>query len=63
MKKLITSPTDSLSYLISFPNCYKITVDYIIVKYEATNMNYGTGNYIAGTAIDSETAESPVTQP
>ena len=55
MKNLITSATDSLSSLIIFPNCYNITVDYIIVNYEAKNMNYGTGNYRSGTDIDSET--------
>ena len=56
MKKLITGATDPLSYPISFPNCYNITVDYIIVNCEAKNMNDGTGNYRSGTAIDSETA-------
>ena len=56
MKKIIISDNDSLVSLISFLNCYNITVDYIIVNYEATNMNYGTGNYRSGTAIDSETA-------
>ena len=56
MKKLITSTNDPLSYPISFTKCYNITVDYIIVNCEATNMNDGTGNYRSGTAIDSETA-------
>ena len=56
MKKLITIATDSLSSLISFSKCYNTTMDSIIVNYEATNMNSGTGNYRSGTAIDSETA-------
>ena len=54
-RNLITSATDSLSYLISFSDFDETTVDYIIVKYEATNMTSVTGNYISGTAIDSET--------
>ena len=56
MKKLITSANESLSPLITFPNCDNTTVDYIIVTSEATNMNSGTGNYRSGTDIDSETA-------
>ena len=55
MIDLITSATDSLLSLISFSNCDDTTVDYIIVKYEATNMNSVTGNFISGTDIDSET--------
>ena len=53
---LIAIATDYLSSLISFSNCDYKTVDYIIVKYEATNMTSGTGNYRTGTDIDSETA-------
>ena len=53
---LSTSATDSLLSLISFSNCDNTTVDYIIVKYEATNMTSGAGNSRSGTAIDSETA-------
>ena len=56
MKKIITSATDPLSSPVSFSNYYNITVDYIIVNCEATNMNDDTGNYRSGTAIDSETA-------
>ena len=37
-RNLITSATDSLSSLISFPNCDGTTVDYSTVKYEDTNM-------------------------
>ena len=55
-RNLITSATAPLSYLISISNFDDTTLDYIIVKYEATNMTSGTGNYISGTAIDSETA-------
>ena len=51
-RNLIKSATDSLSSLISFSNCYDTTVDYIIVKYEASNMTSGTGNYISGASID-----------
>ena len=50
LRYLSTSATDSLLSLISFSNCDDTTVDYIIVKYEATNMNYGTGNSGKGTA-------------
>ena len=55
MRNLIASATDSLSSLISFSNCDDITVDSIIFNYDDTNMTSGTGNYISGTAIDSET--------
>ena len=55
-RNLITSATDSLSSLISFPNCDGTTVDYSIVKNEATNMTSGTGNSRSGTDIDSENA-------
>ena len=55
-RNLVTSATDSLSSLISFSNCDDTTVDYIMVKYEATNMTSGAGNSRSGTAIDSETA-------
>ena len=51
---LITSATDSLPFLISFSNDDKTTVVYIIVNYEATNMDDGTGKSRSGTAIDSE---------
>ena len=47
---LNTSATDSLLFLIIFSNCDNTTVDYIIVKYEATNMTSGTGNSSSGTA-------------
>ena len=40
----------------NFSNCDDKTVDSIIVKYEDTNMTYGTGNYISGNTIYSETA-------
>ena len=63
MKNLSTSATDSLSSLIIFSNCDNTTVDYIIVDYEATNITSGKGNSISETAIDSETAQSPVTKP
>ena len=53
---LITSVTDTLPSLIIFSNRDYKTVDYIIVNYEVTNMDTGTGNYISGTDIYSETA-------
>ena len=56
MRDLITSDTDSLSSLISFPKCDNTTVDSIIVNSEDTNMNSGTGDSRSGTDIDSETA-------
>ena len=56
MRNLITSATDSLSSLISFSNCDDTTVHYIIVKSEAKNITYGTGNSKSGTTINSETA-------
>ena len=62
-RNLTTSATDFLSSLISFSNCDDTTVHYIIVNYEATNMTFGTGKSIAGTAIDSGTALYPVTHP
>ena len=34
-----------------------------MVKYEATNLNFGTGNSISDTAIDPETSKSSVTHP
>ena len=52
-----------MSYLISISNYDNITVDYIIVNYKATNLNYVTDNYRSGTAISSDTAQYPVTQP
>ena len=51
---LITSTTDYLSYLRSFSNIDETTIDYIMVKYEATNMMDGTGNSISGNYISSE---------
>ena len=51
-KNVITSATDSLLSLISSSNCDDKTVDYIIVKYEATNMTSGTGNSRLGTVVD-----------
>ena len=56
MRNLITSATDSLSYLISFSNRDDTPVDSIIVNSEATNITSGTGNSRSGTDIDSETA-------
>ena len=55
-RNLITSDTDSLTSLISFSKCDDTTVYYSIVKYEDIHLTSGTGNYISGTAIDSETA-------
>ena len=60
-RNLIASSSDELSSLIIFLNFYEKTVDYIIVKYEATNMASGKGTSISGTYINSETVESPVT--
>ena len=56
MRYLITSDTDYLPYIISFSNCDDTTVDYIIVKSEATNMTSVTDNSRSGTDVDSETA-------
>ena len=36
-----------------FWNSDDTAVDYVMVKYEATNIISGTGNSISGTAIDS----------
>ena len=55
MKNLITSDTDSLSFLIIFSNCDNTTVDSIIVNSEATNMTSDTGKSRPGTAIYSKT--------
>ena len=42
-----------MSYLSSSPNCDEATVDYIMVKYEATNATASTGEYRLGTSIAS----------
>ena len=54
-RNLIASATDYLSYLISFSNCDDTITNYIMVKYEDTNLTYGTEKSISGTDIDSET--------
>ena len=48
---LSTFATDSLLSLISFSNCDDTTVDYIMVKYEDTNITSGTGNSSSVTAV------------
>ena len=55
-KKIIVSDTDYLSPLSSFSNCDEITIDYIMVNYEAINLMGGTGKSILGNDIASETA-------
>ena len=52
-RNLVVTATDSLSSLISFSNCDNTTVDFIIVKYEATNRTSGIDKYGSGTDIDS----------
>ena len=50
---LITSATDSLSFLIIFSKFYDTTVDYIIVNSEDKNMDSVTGNSRPGGGISS----------
>ena len=63
MRNIIISATDSLSFLLSFPNCDDTTVDSIIVNCDVKNMTSVTGNYRSGSAIDWETIWSPLTHP
>ena len=56
LRNLISSATDYLSSLSSFSNCGDTTMDYILVKSEASNMMYGTGNSISGNDVSSEPA-------
>ena len=52
-RNLITSATDSLSSLIILSDCDDTIVYSIIVNYEDTNLNSGTGKSRLGTDIDS----------
>ena len=51
LRNLIASATDYLSYMISFSNFYDTTMYNIMVKYDDTNMVYGTGKSCSGTDI------------